>query len=55
MSVALSIGDEVVHRGIVASLRVAKYDIDTITEGEGPFGLVVDPPYDGRMPEFVTG
>ena len=55
MSIALSIGDEVVHRGIVASLRVAKYDIDTIAEGEGPFGLMIDPPYDGRMPEFVRG
>jgi hypothetical protein len=55
MSVALSIGDEEVHRGTVASLRVAKYDIDAITEGEGPFGLMIDPPYDGRMPEFVTG
>jgi translation initiation factor IF-2 len=54
MGVALFIGDAEVHRGTVASLRVAKYNIDTISEGEGPFGLMIDPPYDGRMPEFVT-
>jgi hypothetical protein len=55
MSVTLSIGGEEVHRGTVASLRVAKYDIDTIVEGQGPFGLMIDPPHDGRMPELVTG
>ena len=54
MSVALSIGDEVVHRGTVASLRVAKYDIDAIAEGQGPFGLLVEPPYEGPMPEVVS-
>jgi hypothetical protein len=34
---------------------VARYDIDAIAEGQGPFGLMIDPPYDGRMPDFVTG
>ena len=54
MKVVLSIGDTEVHRGTVASLRVAKYDIDAIGEGQGPFGIMVDPPYDGPMPEFLT-
>ena len=55
MRVALSIGDTEVHRGVVASLRRAKDDIDAVAAGDGPFGLMVDPPYEGPIPHFVTG
>ena len=53
MAVDVWLGGEVVHAGTVASLRHTWFDREVVSEGE--FGLLVDPAYDGPLPDRVTG
>jgi translation initiation factor IF-2 len=55
--VSVRLNDDVLHEGTVTSLRYGRTDIDSVTEGDYPagFGMIVDPPYDGPTPDFVTG
>lgn len=59
MRVTVILNDEVVHEGVVASLRNGREDVDSVAEGEFPsgFGLLVEPPYtyNGTVPHAVTG
>jgi translation initiation factor IF-2 len=57
MRVAVVLNDEVIHQGIVASLRHGQADVDSVAEGQfsAGFGLLVDPPYNGPVPDTVTG
>ena len=53
MAVDVWLGGEVRHQGTVAGLRYTWFDREVVTEGE--FGLLLDPVYDGPMPDRVTG
>ena len=47
MSVTVLAGEEVLHEGIVASLRVGKEDRAVVTEGD--CGILLDPPFRGYV------
>lgn len=57
MRATVTLNDEVIHEGVVASLRHGHLDIDSATEGEFPggFGLMVEPNYNGPVPDTVAG
>ena len=57
MSVTVRLNDEVIHEGVVASLRHGQADIDSVAEGQfsAGFGMIVEPPYNGTVPDAVTG
>jgi translation initiation factor IF-2 len=48
MTVTLLAGDDVVHEGTVATLRVGKQDRDAVASGE--CGILLDPPFVGFRP-----
>jgi translation initiation factor IF-2 len=48
MPVTLLAGDDVVHQGVVANLRVGKEDRTVVTSGE--CGILLDPPFVGHRP-----
>ena len=47
MPVTLLAGENVIHQGVVASLRVAKDDRAVVTSGE--CGILLDPPFHGYV------
>ena len=53
----MTLNDEVIHEGVVASLRHGQVDIDSVAEGQlsAGFGLMVEPNYNGPVPDAVTG
>ena len=57
MRVTVMLNDEMIHEGVVAGLRHGQADIDSVAEGEfsAGFGLLVEPPYNGPVPDAVTG
>ena len=48
MPVTVMAGDDVLHRGIVASLRRGKEDQDVVTSGE--CGIMLEPAFNGYVP-----
>jgi hypothetical protein len=50
MNVTVRLNDEVIHEGVVASLRHGQADIDSVAEGQfsAGFGMIVEPPTTGR-------
>ena len=53
MPVTLMKGDDVLHEGTVASLRVGKEDRTVVTSG--PCGILLDPPFHGYVGRDVDG
>ena len=47
MAITVLAGDEVLHEGIVASLRVGKEDRTVVTSGD--CGILLDPPFHGYV------
>ena len=57
MRATVTLNEEVIHEGVVASLRHGQVDIDSVAEGQlsAGFGLMVEPNYNGPVPDAVTG
>jgi translation initiation factor IF-2 len=57
MKVTVRLNDQVIHQGIVASLRHGQADIESVSEGQfsAGFGMIVEPHYNGTVPDAVTG
>ena len=53
MAVTLLAGDDVVHRGTIASLRVGTEDRSVVSSGQ--CGVLLDPPYLGYDPIEIEG
>ena len=57
MKVIVRLNDQMIHEGVVASLRHGQVALDSVAEGQfsAGFGMIVDPPYNGSIPDSVTG
>ena len=59
MRVRVMLHGEVVHEGVVVSLRAGRREVEAVEGGDlpGGFGLLVEPPYTdrSRIPDTVAG
>lgn len=57
MKITVRLNHQVLHEGVVASLRHGQADIESVSEGQfsAGFGMIVEPNYSGTVPDTVTG